>query len=1308
MRCSLLVLLMSLLLGPVGALADEKKAEEPLDQPAAKPKSLSVEQAADAVLAAVKAKDNDALKALAENDEPDPWLVADQLCFRGEHDAAAAFANRVEGKVVERLPAYVESRRGKGPEHPARQLEMAMRRAVSNRKPSGAIDLAPDPPPDADTVTKIQIAFVRGLALQLVRRRTEAVSALLVVSRQAEALGWLVQAMRAARFAGSTAFAVGDWVSAEEAWGARTRLGREVGMGSIVADSILRVGITYERRGQPEMALTFYREALAIQRRRGDQAGMAVALNSIGICLKNQGELDEAMSAYAEALSLRRSLGNKAAIARTNTNIGAIHESEDRFEAAMACYEESLVLARESRDRPTEANTLYNMAIVFERTGRHRESLGPHEEALRIRTELGDRQRIADSLARIALVRQRLGERDVAVKRFEQLLELTRALGDRARSAGTLIELGWLHASLRRPEAAQRCYEEALGIMRALGDPVGVASVITNMGTLWSNEGQLRKALQYYEESLEMARGVNHEPTVARTLHNIGMVHQRLGNTATALKYHEEALILCRRLDLKGDTSTVLSGLARLESDLGRFDDALRRAQESLKYTRDIGHEAVLTDRYLMLGDVQLRLGNYAEAVAMYEAGQEIAVRLGFKPDIAKSIHAMASVEMYLGHWEEGLAKMSEALRLFREIDDPSHIAAALKDTAIAQRELGHNSEARVLYEESLELGRSLGDARLAAAALMGLGLLQQDAGESAQAIETFRKVLAIRDALGDVSSSAGAWTNIAGVQAGTGALELAEASFQQAFTRLEESPHRDFRVRTLGGLAEVLLLRGRHEEALARVREAIALVQQGARGLAEGEGAGNREAYFTVFDAGYRAASLADDPKSLVALLEQGHATSMREVLGSRQLLEAVTLPPASYAALGAARDAELRAYEAYRMASGLQESRAARSVWREAQTEVTRVSAKIQRETKRVASLSLDAPDDLERIQARLEDDEALVYLCPTTREGLALIVRRSGARRVVLASAEEIAGAVQALLAGERHVDPAGIVALRKVLVDPLGLSRDVKRLLVAPMGMLSLVPPSLLFPDRVVTCVPSGTIYGLLHEEKALRGEKILGFGDPDYRARAQRASPRARAGGPFNLVPLPETRREVESIADVSVVGKDASETEVPRAIARRERWRAVHFACHGLVDPERPMVSSLALTRDAENDGFLTVREILGLRVPADLVVLSACETGTGKVYRTEGILGLTRAFMFAGAPRVICSLWKVDDEATQALMVKFYELWNPKDGKTGLSCAAALKKAQEYVRGHLDKNGKRHWEHPYYWAAWVLWGLPD
>lgn len=142
-------------------------------------------------------------------------------------------------------------------------------------------------------------------------------------------------------------------------------------------------------------------------------------------------------------------------------------------------------------------------------------------------------------------------------------------------------------------------------------------------------------------------------------------------------------------------------------------------------------------------------------------------------------------------------------------------------------------------------------------------------------------------------------------------------------------------------------------------------------------------------------------------------------------------------------------------------------------------------------------------------------------------------------------------------------------------------------------------------------------------------------------------------------------------------------------------------------DPASPSVPltiferAPALSRAGEEDGFLTVLEVLRMQTPADLAVVSACETATGRLEGGEGIVGLTRAFMYAGTPRVLCSLWKVDDEATSALMIKFYELWNPKEG-AGLGAAQALQQAQAFVRS------QEKWTHPYYWAAWVLWGLPD
>jgi CHAT domain-containing protein len=223
--------------------------------------------------------------------------------------------------------------------------------------------------------------------------------------------------------------------------------------------------------------------------------------------------------------------------------------------------------------------------------------------------------------------------------------------------------------------------------------------------------------------------------------------------------------------------------------------------------------------------------------------------------------------------------------------------------------------------------------------------------------------------------------------------------------------------------------------------------------------------------------------------------------------------------------------------------------------------------------------------------------------------------------------------------------------------------------------------------------------VLLDDASKTGVGVLALGDPDYGAKP---APDVVAmaelhRGMMDLVALPATAGEARAIGTTVLLGRDATERRLRDALAKGRRWRAVHLACHALVDPDRPQLSGLALTPADEDDGFLTALDVFRLKVPADLVVLSACETGRGRIYRAEGVVGLTRAFMFAGARRVLVSLWKVDDAATAALMKRFYERWNE-----GAPAARALREAQAYVAA------QEPWRHPRYWAAWSLWGLGD
>jgi CHAT domain-containing protein len=166
---------------------------------------------------------------------------------------------------------------------------------------------------------------------------------------------------------------------------------------------------------------------------------------------------------------------------------------------------------------------------------------------------------------------------------------------------------------------------------------------------------------------------------------------------------------------------------------------------------------------------------------------------------------------------------------------------------------------------------------------------------------------------------------------------------------------------------------------------------------------------------------------------------------------------------------------------------------------------------------------------------------------------------------------------------------------------------------------------------------------------------------------------------------------------VLLLGEEATLPRLRAVLPTRARWRSVHFACHAILDLDRPLLSALALTPDGADGGFLTALEIVRLSVSADLVVLAADDTGRGRLVRGEGVLGLVRAFLSAGAPRVVASLGDLDDEATRVLMTRFYERW-----KAGSPTATALREAQESLRS------EERWRHPRFWAPWVLWGLGD
>jgi CHAT domain-containing protein len=262
------------------------------------------------------------------------------------------------------------------------------------------------------------------------------------------------------------------------------------------------------------------------------------------------------------------------------------------------------------------------------------------------------------------------------------------------------------------------------------------------------------------------------------------------------------------------------------------------------------------------------------------------------------------------------------------------------------------------------------------------------------------------------------------------------------------------------------------------------------------------------------------------------------------------------------------------------------------------------------------------------------------------------------------------------------------------------------------------------DHELVSLPSASALAIQRQTLAnrkLAPKAVAVIADPVFSSRDSRFSPRrspaataddtrliehvgSGSGGPLNVRRLPFTRQEADRILAVAPAGSNlrAVDFRASRSIATSgelSNYRYVHFATHGYLDTSRAGLSAIVLSLVDEQgkpqDGFLRTHDIYNLKLPAELVVLSACETGLGKEVKGEGLEGLTRGFMYAGARRVVVSLWNVNDKATAGLMQHLY-VGMLKNKKTP---AAALRAAQ------IEMLGVKQWQSPYYWAPFVMQG---
>jgi len=1017
------------------------------------------------------------------------------------------------------------------------------------------------------------------------------------------------------------------------------------GLGRVSAEGRIQslLGVLHRRRREYDEALTCFGVAIADAKRRGDLGLESEATGNIGVVYGDLGRARDAVAQHEKAIALRAKAGFPPAALRHRNAAGQYYRLSEQ-KKALEHYRAALAIHQRNKD-------LAEAALVRFEISRALIAMGEVRAARRIIEDLlPDARRYGLPMDQVqfalALCARQLAEWDRARRHYEAMAAAAKQRGDLFQECAALVSLAELDVRAGADAVAKQRLEEARRKGSAL-QATERAGLLNLAGEAWLE--------------LDETRGL-------RLLDEAAALYGRVGN-----------------LTLQGGTIGKI-----LKVHLRRCD--WRRAQECTAEQRRLARAA--GDRKLLAGalgaevSIAQRQGNYAEALRLQEKAAEIYKALDDPRLMAVAFTNLGSVYGAVRDYPRAIDYTHRALELHERLGNPLAGVTAQSNLAAFFDESGSDADAETAYARAIELGERHPDRRWLAHALMNYSGFLRSRGKPKEALPMIRRALEQVDERATPDIAAKVQSVLGNILGRIGRVAEALPHLERALALARRYGLTETRLHALRDLAGSDLAAGRHVDALRRAREAVAGLAHVAGRLEEGAAARSREQWHSLFDVGVLAGFYAGKPEEVCFFLESGRGITLLESLRARDMLQAYALPPELDRA---ERDARFRLQRVrLRYEQAAIADKGAEEAWealQKAQSKVLEIAQRIQREAKHAAALVYPKPDNVAQIRSALGPGETLVLYKVLPEQVVAVVVNRTEIYPVMLGDPEKMRATVRKLQAALQRPDERGMriplherlpavrKRLRAMLVDPLKPRKKTTRLLVSPDGMLAYVPFAAL-TDLEVAYVPSGTTHRLLRETATGRGAGVLAVGDAQSDAGA-----------------LPESGKEAQAVGDTVLLGKGATVARLRATLGGDKRWRAVHFACHGLIDPERPALSQLALTGEP-----LRCLDIYRMKIPADLVVLSACETGKGRIYKAEGVIGWTRAFLFAGAPRVIVSLWKVDDAATRALMEKFYALW--KNGK--MPAATALKKAQVFVRS------QERWKHPYFWAAWQLWGLGE
>jgi CHAT domain-containing protein/Tfp pilus assembly protein PilF len=827
------------------------------------------------------------------------------------------------------------------------------------------------------------------------------------------------------------------------------------------------------------------------------------------------------------------------------------------------------------------------------------------------------------------------------------------------------------------------------------------------MGGVYDGIGELRNAMDYYQRALQISQEVKDRTGEGRIFNNIGQLYDKLAEPQKALDLYERSLSLSRLVKDRRTEAITLNNIGYLHASFGDLGKAFSYFEQA-KSIKDYAYNPLdYASTLANVGHIFASNKDFQKAQDYYQQALAIQMERGNDWAIAYTLISIGQLQASSGKWDEGLKSYEQAFNIFEKIEDKQGLASALEKLAEIFVLMNQSQKALNHYNKALQLWREIGDRRGEATTLYGLARLERDRGNISEALKNSEAAINIIESLR---------SKVGGQQ-----LRLIYLASVHDYYDLNI----DMRMRL-------------HKAGSPEDHQALALnacERSRARGLLELL----NEMHVEI------------NQKVDAQLLEREHL--LRHEINEKEQASIQLLKSKHTPQMAAASEKELsELIERYQ--DLLAEIKMKNPSYAELTQPEPLTLKEIQQQVLDPDTMLLEyALGDERSYLWAVTQDSISSFELPSRKE----IEAQAISVYEMLTARQSVEGTSKQYQQRIARAD-AGYwpqaARLSQMLLGPVALQLGTKRLLVVTEGALQYIPfsalpvpvnattgrndekyslsvvPRPLIIDHEIVKLPSASVLAILRREFAERkpaAKAVAVLADPvfdkdDYRIKSSknltgqsakstssveldrglRDAVATRDG--LNLQRLKSSREEAAAILKVSPARDsfEALDFKATREMAMSPelgQYRIVHFATHGVLDNKHPELSgivfSLVNEKGESQNGFLRLHNIYNLNLPAELVVLSACSTGLGKEFRGEGVVGLTRGFMYAGAARVVASLWKVRDRSTARFMEKFYREMMIKKSPA----AAALRAAQIEMFNHAAFKA------PYFWAAFVLQG---